>query len=88
MNYLNKNINKKMTDAPKPISVFVINIENEGKQYEITLSQKSNNLLIISKELNSFPSKIYEEEFSKDNFNQISKIFKYFEDISEIFLQI
>ena len=32
MNYLNKNINKKMTDAPKPISVFAINIENEGKQ--------------------------------------------------------
>ena len=77
-----------MTDAPKPINNFSINIENEGKQYEIILSQKSNNLLIISKELNSFSSKIYEEEFSKDNFNQISKIFKYFEDISEIFTDL
>ena len=88
MNYLNKNINKKMTDAPKPISVFAINIENEGKQYEITLSQKSNNLLIISKELNSFPSKIYEEEFSKDNFNKLSKFFILFDDISDIFTEL
>ena len=77
-----------MKDAPKSINNFSINIENEGKQYEITLSQKSNNLLIISKELNSFTSKIYEEEFSKDNLNQISKIFKYFEDISEIFTDL
>ena len=77
-----------MTDAPKPISVFAINIENEGKQYEITLSQKSNNLLIISKELNSFPSRIYEEEFSKNNLNQISKFFKFFEDISEILTEL
>ena len=44
-----------MTEAPKPISDFSINIENEGKKYEIILSQKSNNLLIISKDLNSFP---------------------------------
>ena len=77
-----------MTDAPKPISVFAINIENEGKQYEITLSQKSNNLLIISKELNSFPSRIYEEEFSKNNLNQISKFFEFFEDISEILIEL
>ena len=29
MNYLNKNINKKMTDVPKLINDFSINIENE-----------------------------------------------------------
>ena len=77
-----------MTDAPKPINNFSINIENEGKQYEIILSQKSNNLLIISKELNSFPSKIYEEEFSKDNFNKLSKFFILFDDISDIFTEL
>ena len=77
-----------MTNAPKTINDFSINIENEGKQYEIILSQKSNKLLIISKELNSFSSKIFEEEFSKDNLNQISKFFKYFEDISEIFTEL
>ena len=77
-----------MKDAPKSINNFSTKIENEGKQYEITLSQKSNNLLIISKELNSFPSKIYEEEFSKDNLNQISKFFKLFEDISDIFTEL
>ncbi len=73
-----------MTEAPKPISDFSINIENEGKKYEIILSQKSNNLLIISKDLNSFPSKRYEQEFTKDNLNQISKFFRLFDDISEI----
>ena len=83
-----KDINKKMTEAPKAISDFSINIENEGKKYEIILSQKSNNLLIISKDLNSFPSKRYEEEFTKNNLNQISKFFKYFEDISEIFTEL
>ncbi len=62
-----------MTEAPKPISDFSINIENEGKKYEIILSQKSNNLLIISIDLNT--SKIYEEEFTKNNLNQISKFF-------------
>ena len=75
MNYLNKNINKKMTDAPKPISVFAINIENEGKQYEIILSQKSNNLLILSKDLNTL--KRYEQQFTSKNLYQISKFFMY-----------
>ena len=32
-----------MTEVPKAISDFSINIENEGKKYEIILSQKSNN---------------------------------------------
>ncbi len=73
-----------MTEAPKPISEFSIDVENEGKKYEIILSQKSNNLLIISKDLNSFPSKRYEQEFTKDNLNQISKFFRLFDDISEI----
>ena len=73
-----------MTEAPKPISDFSIDVENEGKKYEIILSQKSNNLLIISKDLNSFPSKRYEEEFTKNNLNQISKFFRLFDDISEI----
>jgi len=84
INYLNK----KMTDASKIINDFTINIENEGKNYEIILSQKSNNLLIISKELNSFPSRIYKEEFSKNNLNQISKFFMLFNDISEILIEL
>ena len=79
-----KDINKKMTEAPTPIKDISINIEKEGKNYEIILSQKSNNLLIISKDLNSFPSKRYEQEFTKDNLNQISKFFMLFNDISEI----
>ena len=54
-----------MTEAPKPINEVSINIENEGKQYDIILSQKSNNLLIIPKDVNSFPSKRYEEELLK-----------------------
>ena len=73
-----------MTEPFKAISEVSINIENEGKQYEIILSQKSNNLLIISKDLNSFPSKRYEEEFTKNTLNQISKFFMLFEDISQI----
>ena len=77
-----------MTEAPKVISDFSIDVENEGKKYEIILSQKSNNLLIISKDLNSFPSKRYEEEFTKNNFNQISKFFMFFNDISEIFTEL
>ena len=77
-----------MTEAPKPISEFSIDVENEGKKYEIILSQKSNNLLIISKDLNSFPSKRYEEEFTKNNLNQISKFFMLFEDIFEIFTEL
>ena len=83
-----KDINKKMTEAPKPINDISINIENEGKKYEIILSQKSNNLLIISKDLNSFPSKRYEEEFTKNNLNQISKYFRLFDDISEILTEL
>ena len=71
-----------MTEAPKPISDYAINIENEGKKYEIILSQKSNNLLIISKDLNSFPLKRYEEEFTKNNLNEISEFFKLFDNIS------
>ena len=81
-----------MTEAPtpiyKPINDISINIENEGKNYEIILSQKSNNLLIISKELNSFPSRIFKEEFSKNNLNQISKFFMLFNDISEIIIEL
>ena len=77
-----------MTEAPKPIIDCLINIEIEGKKYEIMLSQKSNNLLIISKDLNSFPSKRYEEEFTKNNLNQISKFFMLFNDISEIFTEL
>ena len=81
-----------MSEAPtptlKPINDFSINIENQGKNYEIIFSQKSNNLLIISKDLNSFPSKIYEEEFSKNNLNQISKFFMLFNDISEILTEL
>ena len=81
-----------MTEAPtptlKPINDFSINIENEGKNYEIIFSQKSNNLLIISKELNSFPSKRYEEEFSKNNLNEISKFFLLFNNISEILTEL
>ena len=73
-----------MTETPSPINDISINIENEGKKYEIILSQKSNNLLIISKDLNSFPSKRYEQEFTKDNLNQISKFFRLFDDISEM----
>ena len=77
-----------MTEAPTPKKDISINIENEGKKYEIILSQKSNNLLIISKDLNSFPSKRYEEEFTKNNLNQISKYFRLFDDISEIFTEL
>ena len=76
------------TPTPKPIKNISINIENEGKKYEIILSLKSNNLLIISKELNSFPFKRYEEEFSKKHFNQISKYFTLFNDISEILIEL
>ena len=77
-----------MTEEHKVKNDFSINIENEGKKYEIILSQKSNNLLIISKDLSSFPSKRYEEEFTKNNLNQISKFFKYFEDISQIVTEL
>ena len=81
-----------MSEAPtptlKPINDFSINIENQGKNYEIIFSQKSNNLLIISKELNSFPSKRYEEEFSKNNLNEISKFFLLFNNISEILTEL
>ena len=79
-----------MTEAPtpKPINDFSINIENKGKKYEIIFSQKSNNLLILSKEINSFLSKRYEEEFSKNNLNQISKFFMLFNDISEILTEL
>jgi len=73
-----------MTEALKPINEISINIENEGKKYEIILSQKSNNLLIKSKDLYSFPLKRYEEEFTKNTVNQIYKFFMLFEDISEI----
>ena len=75
-----------MTEAPTPITEISINIENEGKKYEIILCQKSNNLLIISKDLNSFPLKRYEEEFSKNNLNQISRFFMFFNDICKIFV--
>ena len=79
-----------MTEAPtpKPINDFSINFENKGKKYEIIFSQKSNNLLILSKEINSFLPKRYEEEFSKNNLNQISRFFMFFNDISEIFTEL
>ena len=79
-----------MTEAPtpKPINDFSINIENKGKKYEIIFSQKSNNLLILSKEINSFLSKRYEEEFSKNNLNEISKFFMLFNNISEILTEL
>ncbi len=79
-----------MTEAPtpKPINDFSINFENKGKKYEIIFSQKSNNLLILSKEINSFLPKRYEEEFSKNNLNQISKFFMLFNDISEILTEL
>ena len=73
-----------MTEPSKAINEVSINIENKRKKYEIILSQKSNILLIISKDLNSFPSKRYEEEFTKNTLNQISKFFMLFEDTSEI----
>ena len=75
-----------MTEVYKVKNDFSINIENEGNKYEIIISQKSNNLLIISKDLNT--SIIYEEEFTKNNFNQISKFFMFFNDISEIFTEL
>ena len=75
-----------MTEVHKIKNDFSINIENEGKKYEIILSQKSNNLLIISIDLNT--SKIYEEEFTKNNLNQISKFFMFFNDISEILTEL
>ena len=56
-----------MIESPTPITNFSTNIEIEGKKYEIIFSKKLNNLLIISQELNSFPFKRYEEEFSKKN---------------------
>ena len=77
-----------MVEAPTPISDYAINIENEGKKYEIILSQKSNILLIISKDLNSFPSKRYEEKFSKKDLNQISRFFMFFNNISEILIEL
>ena len=42
-----------MTEVPISIKDFSINIQDEGKKYEIILSQKSNNLLIFSKDLNN-----------------------------------
>ena len=69
-----------MTEVPKAINDISI-VENEGKKYEIIFSQKSNNLLIISKDFNSFPFKRYKEEFTKKNLNQISKFFMFFNDI-------
>ncbi len=50
-----------MTEVYKVKNDFSINIENEGNKYEIIISQKSNHLLTISKDLNLFPSKRYEE---------------------------
>ena len=74
-----------MTEVYKIKNDFSNNIENEGNKYEIIISQKSSNL-IISKDLNT--SIIYEEEFTKNNFNQISKFFMFFNDISEIFTEL
>lgn len=74
-----------MTEAPNVTNQYSINVENNEKKYEITLSQKSNNLFIKSEEINSnMPLKIYEEEFSKCSLNQISKFFKIFDYISEV----
>ena len=77
-----------MIESSTPITNFSTNIEIEGKKYEIIFSKKLNNLLIISQELNSFPFKRYEEEFSKKHFNQISKYFTLFNDISEILIEL
>ena len=65
-----------MTEAPNTTTQFSITIDLNEKKYEITLSQKENNLLIKSKEINSAPLKRYEEEFSKSSLNQISKFSK------------
>ena len=73
-----------MSEAPIALNKSSINIYYKEKNYEINLSQKSNNLFISAKDMNSNPTLKYEQEFSKCSLNQISKFFKIFDDISEL----
>ena len=70
-----------MSEAPIALNKSSINIYYKEKNYEIDLSQKSNNLFISAKDMNSNPTLKYEQEFSKCSLNQISKFFKIFDDI-------
>ena len=54
-----------MAEVSVSISDVSINIENEKKIWNNFLSQKSNNLFIILKDLNPFPLKLLKKNFLK-----------------------
>lgn len=77
-----------MEEAPLPFLEFSTNIKSNNKDFQITLSQKLNNLLIKITQLNSNNSLNFESEFTKSQLDKISKFFRMFDDIRDLIPEI
>ena len=68
-------------DAPNPIQKKIFEIEKNSIKYKISLYISKD--LIIEIETKSFPSRIYYNNYIKEDLEKISKLFKMNDSIEE-----
>ena len=73
--------------APKPYPglSFSTKVEIDNDIFNITLTQKFENLSIKINQINSVPPILYETEFTKKDLDKSSSYFKMFNDITQLF---
>lgn len=72
-------------NALNDLKEYQKSFENNNKNFDILLSIKSENLIIKIRQVNSFPLNNYESVFSKNDLNELSKYFRMFDDINDLF---
>ena len=78
-------------DAPTPkvtVEPFNFLINQNEKILNIQITYKSENIIFFIEEQISIPPKTYEKSYSKSDFENISKIFKMFDNNIEVFNKI
>jgi hypothetical protein len=78
-------------EAPSPnqiIKPFNLIIKNNDIDYNIIIDFKNEQIIISIEEENIIPPKIYEQSYSKNDLEKISKIFKMFDNNFEAFNKI
>jgi hypothetical protein len=68
---------------------FKVKYEEDNKIYNIVLSNKKDDKLIVKIfQINSFPLESYENEFSKEDLDKITTYFRMFENIDDLFPEL
>ena len=74
--------------APKPLIEYKTKVELDNNILNISLIQKSNILIIQANQVNSIPPFLYEGEYTKKDLDSVSRYFRMFDDISDLFPEL